>query len=102
MIQVISMRQAIVIDPEWRNNDSFLYAGRGSPWGNPFRIGPDGSRADVITKYRNYAIKLQFFHTAIEDRVFDVDYLVCYCAPRPCHCDLLKGWQEEFISNTEN
>ena len=25
--------------------------GRGSKWGNPFRIGPDGDRATVIAKH---------------------------------------------------
>ena len=28
-----------------------VYIGRGSKWGNPFRIGPDGDRAAVIAKY---------------------------------------------------
>ena len=28
-----------------------IYIGRGSKWGNPFRIGPDGDRATVISKY---------------------------------------------------
>ena len=27
-----------------------FYIGRGSKWGNPFRIGPDGDRATVIAK----------------------------------------------------
>lgn len=31
-----------------------VYIGRGSKWGNPFKIGPDGSRADVIAKYCDY------------------------------------------------
>ncbi|RWK52772.1 MAG: DUF4326 domain-containing protein, partial [Mesorhizobium sp.] len=29
-----------------------VYIGRPSKWGNPFVIGPDGSRAEVIAKYR--------------------------------------------------
>jgi len=28
-----------------------VYIGRGSPWGNPFVIGRDGNRAEVIAKY---------------------------------------------------
>jgi hypothetical protein len=28
-----------------------VYIGRGSKWGNPFRIGRDGDRAAVIAKY---------------------------------------------------
>ena len=29
-----------------------VYIGRPSKWGNPFVIGRDGARADVIAKYR--------------------------------------------------
>jgi len=28
-----------------------IYIGRGSRWGNPFRIGPDANRADVVAKH---------------------------------------------------
>ena len=31
-----------------------IYIGRGSKWGNPFRIGPDGERASVIAKYERW------------------------------------------------
>jgi len=31
-----------------------VYIGRGSKWGNPFRIGPDGDRAAVIAKYQRW------------------------------------------------
>ena len=31
-----------------------VYCGRPSKWGNPFVIGRDGSRADVIAKYRRW------------------------------------------------
>ena len=34
-----------------------LYVGRGSNWGNPYRIGYDGTRAEVIQKFRLYAIQ---------------------------------------------
>ena len=30
-----------------------IYIGRGSAWGNPFVIGRDGDRAEVIEKYKN-------------------------------------------------
>jgi hypothetical protein len=29
-----------------------VYIGRGSAWGNPYVIGKDGDRAEVIEKYR--------------------------------------------------
>jgi len=31
-----------------------VYIGRPSKWGNPFKIGVDGTREEVIEKYRNY------------------------------------------------
>ena len=31
-----------------------VYIGRGSKWGNPFRIGPDGDRAAVIAKFERW------------------------------------------------
>ena len=31
-----------------------VYIGRGSRWGNPFRIGQDGDRAAVIAKYERW------------------------------------------------
>lgn len=66
-----------------------IYVGRGSKWGNPFIIGPDGNRADVIEKYRDYA--LECIETAPDwlDGLKGKDGLVCYCAPLPCHGDVL-------------
>ena len=31
-----------------------VYIGRGSRWGNPFRIGVDGDRADVIARHERW------------------------------------------------
>jgi Domain of unknown function (DUF4326) len=31
-----------------------VYIGRGSKWGNPFRIGPDGDRVAVIAQYERW------------------------------------------------
>jgi hypothetical protein len=31
-----------------------VYIGRGSKWGNPFVIGPDGDRMEVLAKYREH------------------------------------------------
>lgn len=39
-----------------RSSETQLYIGRPSKWGNPFVIGRDGSRADVIAKYRAWIV----------------------------------------------
>jgi hypothetical protein len=64
-----------------------VYIGRGSKWGNPFRIGPDGDRAAVIAKYERWlADQHQLLRALDELRGRD---LVCFCAPAACHGDLL-------------
>lgn len=67
-----------------------VYVGRPSKWGNPFQIGKDGSREEVIHKFRMY-LKLPA-HKHLQDdakRELCGKDLVCWCAPKPCHADVL-------------
>lgn len=64
-----------------------VYIGRGSKWGNPFRIGEDGDRREVIAKYEDY-LKYHPELIAALGELRGKD-LVCYCAPKPCHGDTL-------------
>ena len=64
-----------------------IYIGRGSRWGNPFRIGADGDRAAVIAKHARWLRDQHHLLRALDDlRGKD---LACFCAPAPCHGDLL-------------
>jgi hypothetical protein len=55
--------------------------------GNPFVIGRDGTRAQVITKYRAWIVQQPALIRALEElRGKD---LVCWCAPEACHADVL-------------
>jgi hypothetical protein len=64
-----------------------VYVGRPSKWGNPFVIGRDGSRADVIAKYRAWIVAQPDLMGALEElRGRD---LVCWCTPLACHGDVL-------------
>lgn len=64
-----------------------VYIGRPSKWGNPFVIGRDGSRAEVIAKYRTWIVaQPALMNTLDELRGRD---LVCWCAPLACHGDVL-------------
>ena len=77
-----------------------VYIGRGSKWGNPFKIGQDGDRAAVIAKHGTW---LRGQHTLLRSisELWGKD-LVCFCAPAPCHGDLLlqlaNGSREEMIA----
>ena len=64
-----------------------VYIGRGSKWGNPYRIGPDGDRAAVIAKYERWlADQHQLLRALDELRGRD---FICFCAPKPCHGGVL-------------
>jgi len=64
-----------------------IYIGRPSKWGNPFQIGKDGTRDEVIEKFRNWIITqpklLKDLHE-IKGKT-----LGCWCKPKVCHGDVL-------------
>ena len=64
-----------------------VYIGRGSKWGNPFRIGIDGDRAAVIAKY-GWWLRNQHYLLRALDELHGCN-LLCFCAPKACHGDLL-------------
>lgn len=64
-----------------------VYVGRPSKWGNPFAIGRDGNRDEVIAKYRDRLLaRPDLLAQLSELRGRD---LVCWCAPAHCHADVL-------------
>ncbi len=65
-----------------------VYIGRPSKWGNPFRIGLDGSRRQVVEKYRSWLLaRPNLVETARSELAGKV--LGCWCAPQACHGDVL-------------
>jgi hypothetical protein len=94
MIKVISVKQA---PADWKNNKTYVYIGRGSKWGNPFLIGRDGDRAEVIQRYK-WAIQnggLRHLQAHLPELLNKI--LVCYCKPQACHGDVLKEMAEGLI-----
>lgn len=72
-----------------------VYIGRPSKWGNPFTIGKDGSRKDVIRKYKEYTIKkpqLLAFINELQGKI-----LGCWCRPHLCHGDVLVRLADKRI-----
>ncbi len=58
-----------------------IYIGRGTPYGNPFEIGPGQSRATVIARF-----KAEVVPTLDLEPLRGRD-LVCSCWPKACHGD---------------
>ena len=64
-----------------------VYIGRGSKWGNPFVIGKDGTREEVINKYEKYLLNSPELLNSLHE--LKGKTLGCFCKPKPCHGDVL-------------
>jgi len=72
-----------------------VYIGRGSIWGNPFTIGKEGTREEVIQKYLDWIMKKPKLLEQLE--TLKGKRLGCWCAPKLCHGDVLVALIEERI-----
>ena len=70
-----------------------VYIGRPGKWGNPFAIGRDGTREEVVAKYRDWIVKQPALMAALPELRGKV--LGCWCAPKSCHGDVLITLCEE-------
>ncbi len=66
---------------------------QGTRYGNPFHLGKDGNRYDVIVKFANY----WYAPEQKKLREHAVNYLTgqilgCWCAPELCHGDIIAGY----------
>lgn len=73
-----------VFNKRYSYPEGAVYIGRPSKWGNPFIIGRDGSRDDVITTYRTWLAS-----SGLNPRELAGKDLLCWCSPLPCHGDVL-------------
>lgn len=64
-----------------------VYIGRPSKWSNPFVIGGDGTREDVIQKYEEWVRQQPHLIAALPELKGKV--LGCWCAPKRCHGEVL-------------
>jgi hypothetical protein len=81
------------------------YIGRGSIFGNPFKIGKDGNRKEVIKKYEKWVrgdlqleLRISYALSKLGLAIYALPenaILGCYCKPLPCHGDvIIKIWKE--------
>ena len=80
-----------------------VYVGRPSRWGNPFNTHKveDGviyTREAAVDGFRQYAAKRLEIEPHWLDYLMDAAYLICWCAPKQCHADVLA----EMIEHARN
>jgi hypothetical protein len=58
-----------------------------SPLANPFRPGPDGTRAEIRDKYREYLLQRPDLLALLPE--LRGRRLGCWCVPLPCHAEVI-------------
>lgn len=83
--------------------DYDIYIGRGSPWGNPYKIGEDGTREEVIEKYRLYLWEQIKSGKITKEQLIALQSkrLGCFCKPQACHGDIIIKAVEWAIKNNK-
>lgn len=91
--QVVNLREVNLRDPDVVRID------RRTAWGNPYVVGIDGTRAEVIEAYRRW-IKGR---PELLERLGELEgkRLACWCAPRACHGDVLAELVAEHLEAGE-
>jgi len=67
-----------------------VYIGRPGPWGNPWPVGDYGTREQVIALYEDHLLHSKDLRARLPELRGKV--LGCWCAPLPCHGDVLLKW----------
>lgn len=99
---------------EWMNDENNIYIGRkgvvfidnirfpknSSNFANPYKIGKDGTREEILLKYKNFIVnKLN------NDKDLVVELLLlkgknlgCWCFPKSCHGNILLELIDKYLS----
>lgn len=73
-----------------------VYVGRPSKFGNPFKVEKPSDRGVMVEKFREWIYTQPELIAAIKKELKG-RYLVCWCAPKACHADILLE-----IANSED
>jgi hypothetical protein len=74
-----------------------VFIGRPSKWGNPFHEGRDGTREEVIAKYREWILTQPELLSQLPE--LEGKRIACSCKPRACHGDVLVELLDGLITN---
>lgn len=74
--------------------------GRSGEWGNPFLIGRDGTREEVVAKFEDWFLnspsaRAEWMRSNV--RFLRGAVLGCYCAPLLCHGNVLARYADNGL-----
>ena len=79
----------VVLNKRNRDTSNGVYIGRGTKWGKPYRIKDYSNPEERLQVIELYRINILPKFSQQELETLKGKNLVCYCAPKPCHGDLL-------------
>lgn len=92
----VYIARAGVVFVKDQEGNKFRYPKKDSIWANPFKVDKDGTREEVIEKYRKYIIdKINRENLWDELEKLRGKNLVCWCKPEACHGDVLVELLEQ-------
>jgi hypothetical protein len=81
----------------WRMPANTVKVARSTKWGNPFKIGVDGNREEVLRKYRTWVMQKLADQPGFLAPLRGKN-LACFCKmTEPCHAEILLE-----LANREN
>lgn len=82
-----------------------IYIGRGSKWGNPYKLSSEDKRDEVVKLYRKHLWKQIKTGKITKEDLLELDgkTLGCFCKPKKCHGDVIVAavkWCKEADNDT--
>ncbi|WP_095067345.1 DUF4326 domain-containing protein [Pseudomonas sp. Irchel 3A18] len=92
--RTIVLDLTVVVNKD-RGDEYDVYIGRGTIWGNPYQMGIDGDRDEVIRKFQyDFDNGLLKASTSLEKNLDIVrgKVIACHCKPAACHGDVIASY----------
>ena len=103
-IRVIHMRKYGKKSKEISKGHEYIYCGRPSKLGNPYNMKNEGQRNKVIQQFREdkqcQKICNELSIYVLEKGLHMLE-LGCFCAPKACHCDVIKQRVENIVNKID-
>lgn len=74
--------------------DTDVWVQRPTKWGNPYLVGRDGTRVEVLQKYEDHVRNSPTLMASLHELVGK--NLICSCSPLRCHADILIKLVQEL------
>lgn len=97
----VSHPRTTVVNLRTYKGDDYILIDRRTAFGNPFKIGIDGDRKEVVRKHKRYFRERMKTDPQFEQEIYALVgcRLACWCAPLSCHGDNIAELLNEGLDN---